>query len=249
MFGIVERTMNVSANCLSAAEKRSLSYLRTGSILTLAIWILKSGACISLMRAMFWVVKIFCCSVSDMALWIAPVSSSACFSYCENWRGMYKIRSRRFNSNVLVNNRSSVVSGFFLDEDFVFCVSGVRVLLASLSLYVAAGVPLSERVDFIFESPFSSLASSVLASFFGVSVCVGLHAKWYLLAETLVNVNFFEFSLPEEGCRLPKGCSTSFFFTFLSFITVWVVNQLHDFYAAYSALLLGCSRWVIGLRF
>ena len=180
MFANVGRIINVSSNCLSSMEncsKTCKTCLGVGTMLPLAIATLNSGAGISSSRAMEWVVRMLRKSVFDIALCKAVVYSSAFFSYCANWSGIYIVLWRRFNWIVAVNNRISVVLIVLPFEKWASVFAVVEAPWASKSLCVAAGGPQSERVVWKSQLPSSSLASSVFASFGDISVCVGLWAK------------------------------------------------------------------------
>ena len=87
MFPIVGKIINVSSNTFPPIKNRRRTSFRTGTMLPLAIWTLKSGAGYSSSWAAGWACNIRRSSFSDIALWIAPVSSSPWFSYALNWRG------------------------------------------------------------------------------------------------------------------------------------------------------------------
>ena len=87
IFPIVGNIMNVSSNTFPPLKNRRRTCFRTGTILPLAIWTLKSGAGYSLSWVAGWACSIRRSSFSDIALWISPVASSPWFAYALSCRG------------------------------------------------------------------------------------------------------------------------------------------------------------------
>ena len=79
MFPNVGRIKNVSSKCLPAIKNRNKACFRTSRMLPLIIWISKSGAGNPIMRALGLANGMCRSLVSDMALWMTPVCSRACF--------------------------------------------------------------------------------------------------------------------------------------------------------------------------
>ena len=134
---------------------------RTGTMFPLADWTLNSGACNSSRKARGWAVQILRSSSTYLVLWIALVSSSACVLYFATWRGMYELRWSRFDWGVPVSSRRSVAWDFEPDDNLIFCLPVVCVLLAPILLCVATCVPSYEPVGLNSELLSISLASSV----------------------------------------------------------------------------------------
>ena len=84
MFPIVGKIMNVSSNTFPPMKKRNSTCFLTGTMFPLAIWTLKSGAGYSSNWAAGGACKMRRSSFSDIALCIAPVSSSPSISYSRN---------------------------------------------------------------------------------------------------------------------------------------------------------------------
>ena len=79
IYPIVGKLMNVPSKCLAAIKKRDETCFQTGTMFAMAIWTIKSGSGIPLMRAIGCVLKIRRSSFSHIALLKTPVSRSPFF--------------------------------------------------------------------------------------------------------------------------------------------------------------------------